>query len=192
MASSRSKIKDEFLFYLPTIASWHQITSLTIEDPLDLCELCLLLSKMINLRTLQLNYYFNFDSDDDWNKQNLINLFNDASLCNILMSNGLQKLHLYTNWEYPDMISIAFLIVKRLPHLQIIDLNCHNGQVPETLHILMNGLPKLNFLTFHGGWGGGSQPYSKMRDLQKHNTRTYRMEYYDELDGGAMLYVWLW
>jgi hypothetical protein len=54
------------------------------------------------------------------------------------MSNGLQKLHLYTDWEYPYMIGIASLIVKRLPPLQIMELNFHSSQVPETLHILMN------------------------------------------------------
>jgi hypothetical protein len=190
MAGSRSQMKDEFLSYLPTIASYHQITSLTIDDPLDLRQLRLILSKMINLRTLQLNYHFDYDSNDDSNKQNLIDLLNDTSLCNILMSNGLQKLHLYTDWEYPDMIGIASLIVKQLPHLQIIELNCHDSQVPETLHILMNGLSKLTFLTFNGGWGGGNQPHSKMRDLQKYSTCAYRLEYDNALAGDEMLYVW--
>jgi len=55
---------------------------------------------MIHLRTVQLNYHLDYDS----NKHKLIDLLNDTSLCNILMSNGLQKLHLYTDWEYPDMI----------------------------------------------------------------------------------------
>jgi hypothetical protein len=186
MPGSCSEIKDEFLSYLPTI-SLHQITSLKIDDPLDLCQLRLLLSKMINLRTLQLNYYFNYNLDDDSNKQYLIDLLNDTSLCTIHMSNGLQKLHLYTDWKYPDMIGIAFLIVKGLPHLQIIELNCHNNQVPETLHILMNGLSKLTFLIFHGR----NEQLSKMRDLQKYSTRAYRMEFYNELAGDKMLYVWL-
>ncbi len=79
------------------------------------------------------------------------------------------------------MIGIAFLIVKGLPHLQIIELNCHNSQVPETLYILMNGLPKLTFLIFHGSWRGRNQQHSKMRDLQKYSAGTYQMEYYDEL-----------
>ena len=177
--------------YLPTISSLHQITSLEIDDPLDLCQLRLLLSKMINLRTLQLNYHFNYNFDDDSNKQYLIDLLNDTSLCTTLMSNGLQKLHLYTNWKYPDMIGIAFLIVKGLSHLQLIEFNCHNSQVPETVHILMNGLPKLTFLIFHGSWRGRNQQHSQMHDLQKYSARAYRMEYYNELAGDRMLYVWL-
>jgi hypothetical protein len=191
MPGDRSQIKDEFLSYLPTISSLDQITLLKIDDPLDLCQLRLLLSKMINLRTLQLNYHFDYDFDDDSNKQYLIDLLNDTSLCNILTSNGLQKLHLYTSWKYPDMINIAFLIVKGLPDLQIIELNCRNSQLPETLHILMNGLPKLAFLIFHGSRRDRNQQHPKMRDLQKYSTRAYRMEYYDELSGERMLYVWL-
>ncbi len=146
---------------------------------------------MINLRTLQLNYHFDYDSDDDSNKQNLIDLFNDASLCNILMSNGLQKLFLYTDSGYPDMTDIAFLIVKQLPHLQIIELCINNIQIVETLLILMNGLPKLNFIIFHGGLEGGNQEHSKMRVLRKYSMRDYRMEHCNLLDGAAMLYIWL-
>ncbi|CAF4449017.1 unnamed protein product [Rotaria sp. Silwood2] len=188
----RSQINDEFLSYLPTVVSWHQITSLTIGDPSDLCQLGLLLSKMIHLRSLELHYHFDYDFDDDSNKQNLIHLFNDTSLCNILMSNGLQKLHLYTNWDYPDIISIAYLIVKQLPQMEIIELNCHNSsQVPETLHILMNGLPKLNFIIFHGFLTGENQQESKMRDLQKHCRRAYRMEYRGSLTDVTILNIWL-
>jgi hypothetical protein len=108
------------------------------------------------------------------------------------MSNGLQKLSLVTDSEHPETIDIACLIVKQLPHLEIIELNCFNKEVPETLHILMNGLPKLNFIIFHGFLRSTNELHSKLRDLQKHNIRAYRMEYcnlspYD----GAVLYVWL-
>jgi hypothetical protein len=191
MNGTRSQINDEFLSYLLTIAPWHQIISLKIDDPLDLCQLRSLLSKMINLRTLQLHYHFDYDFDDDSNKQNLIDLFNDTSLCNILMSNGLQKLFLYTDSGYPDMTNIAFLIVKQLPHLQIIELCINNIQMFETLLILMNGLPKLNFVIFHGGLEDGNQEHSKMRVLRKYSTRAYRMEHCNLLDGAEMLYVWL-
>ncbi|CAF4898421.1 unnamed protein product [Rotaria sp. Silwood1] len=188
----RSQIDNEFLCYLRTIISWHQIISLTIDDSFDLCQLSLILSKMIHLRSLELHYHFNYNVDDDWNNQNLMKLFNDTSLCNILTSNGLQKLHLYTNWEYPDTIIIASLIVKRLPHLEIIELNCHNSsQVPETLHILMNGLPKLNFIIFHAFLTGEKQQELKMQDLQKHCTRTYRIEDLEPLADMTIIHIWL-
>ncbi len=191
MPGNRSQIRDEFFFYLPTICSLHQITSLETDDAFDLCKFRLLLSKMINLRTLQLNYHFDYNLDNDSNKQYLMDVFNDNSLCTILMSNGLQKLHLYTNDKYPDMIGIVSLIVKGLPHLQIIELSCHNSQVPETFDILMNGLPKLSFISFHGSYENINQWYPKMRDLQEYSTRIYRMEYYNESAGDRMLYVWL-
>jgi len=108
------------------------------------------------------------------------------------MSNGIQKLSLYTDWKHPDTIEIASLIVKQLPHLEIIELNCFNSEVPETLHILMNGLPKLNFIIFHGDLRSTNELHSKLRDLQKHNIRAYRMEYCNPLPyGPAVLYVWL-
>ncbi|CAF4685277.1 unnamed protein product [Rotaria sp. Silwood2] len=187
-----SQTNDEFLSYLLTIVSCRQITSLTIDDSFDLCQLRLLLSKMIHLRTLELFYHFDYDLDDERNKQNVIKLFNDTSLCNILMSNGLKKLHFYTDWEYPDMIGIVSLIVKQLPHLEIIELNYHNGsQVPETLHILINGLPKLNFIIFHVCLTGENEQESKMRDLPNHCKRAYRMENLRELADAQILHVWL-
>ena len=198
MDCRNSEMNDKYLFYLPTLILWHKITSLTIHDPSDLYQLRLLVSKMINLRTLELCYHFNYSSDANSNKQNLIDLLNDTSLCNILMSNGLQKLNLDTNGKYPDMIeNIASLIVKQLPHLQIIELRLHdsqNIQVPEGLHILINGLPKLNFLIFHGSLRGGNEQHSKMRDLWKNSTRAYRMECYNPLIiiGASILYLWLY
>ncbi|CAF4896214.1 unnamed protein product [Rotaria socialis] len=172
--------------------SCRQITSLTIYNSFDLYQLRLLLSKMIHLRTLELFYQFDYDLDDERNKQNVIKLFNDTSLCNMLMSNGLKKLHFYTDWEYPDTIGIVSLIVKQLPHLEIIELNCQNGsQVPETLHILINGLPKLNFIIFHGVLTGENEQESKMRDLPNHCKRAYRMEDLREHTNAPILHVWL-
>ncbi|CAF3653822.1 unnamed protein product [Rotaria socialis] len=182
----------EFLSYLLTIVSCRQITSLTIYNSFDLYQLRLLLSKMIHLRTLELFYQFDYDLDDERNKQNVIKLFNNTSLCNILMSNGLKKLHFYTNWECPDTIGIVSLIVKQLPHLEIMELNCHNGsQVPEILHILINGLPKLNFIIFHGVLTGENEQESKMRDLPNHCKRAYRMEDLREHINAPILHVWL-
>jgi hypothetical protein len=191
MDGSNSKSNDEFLSYLSTIVSLHQITSLMIDDPFDLCQLRLLLSKMIHLRTLDLTFYFNDEFDDDSNKQNVINFFNDTSLCNILMSNGLQQLNLYIDWEYPDMIGIASLIVKRLSNLQIIELRGRNDRVPETLHILINGPAKLNFITVDGGLQCAKHKRSKMRYLRKNTTRAYRIEHHNRPGHMKMLYVWL-
>jgi hypothetical protein len=109
------------------------------------------------------------------------------------MSNGLQKLYLYTELEHPGTTEIASLIVKQLPHLKIIELNCHNRQVPETLHILMSDLLELNFVIFHGYLSNVNELHSKLRDLQKSNMRAYRMEYCEPLPGygDGALYVWL-
>jgi hypothetical protein len=187
-----SQINNEFLSYLPYIISWHQITSLRIENPFDLFQLRFLVSKMINLRTLELDYDFYRDSEDNLKNLNIIDLLNDTSLCNMLMTNGLQKLSLVTDWKHPDTIEIASLIVKQLSHLEIIELTCFNREVPETLHILMNGLPKLNFIIFRSGLRNKNELHSKLGDLQKHNIRAYRMEYCNALPyGAAVLYVWL-
>ena len=190
------EMDDKYLSYLSTIISWYKITSLSIHDPLDLCQLRLLVLKMINLRTLELSYHFDRNSNDDSYQQNLIDLFNDTSLCNMLMSNGLQKLHLYSRQVYPDMIGIASLLVKQLPHLQIIELSCHNHcdrQILEALHILINGLSKMNFIILHSGLTGKNQRHSIMHDPWKNSMRTYRIEYYipsitiDE----TIVYFWL-
>lgn len=188
-----SQINNEFLFSLPNIISWHQITSLRIVSPSDLIQLRFIVSKMINLRTLELDYDFYRNSEHVSKKLNIIDLLDDTSLCNMLTSNGLQKLSLDTPSENTDTIDIAPLIVKQLPHLEIIKLNCYNRQVPETLHILMNGLPKLNFVIFHGELADVNELHSKLRDLQKYNMRAYRIDYCNPFPhyGIAVLYVWL-
>jgi hypothetical protein len=190
-----SEMNVKHLSYLSMIMSWHQVTLLDITNQLDLCQLRLLASKMINLRILTVLYQHH-SNPDDLNQQNLIDFLSDTSLCNMLMTNGLQRLNLYANHSFSDMIGIASLIVQQLPHLKIIELNCHNSrsiQIPETLHILINGLPKLNFIIFHGGLTGGDQQYSKMRDLSKNSTRTYQMKTYNPeiVFNLPMLYLWL-
>ncbi|CAF4300244.1 unnamed protein product [Rotaria sp. Silwood2] len=64
-------------------------------------------------------------------------------------------------------------------------------QVPETLHILINGLPKLNFIIFHGVLTGENEQESKMRDLPNHCKRAYRMEDLREHTNAPILHVWL-
>ncbi len=66
------------------------------------------------------------------------------------MSNGLRQLNLFTNPFQSNLINISYLIIKRLPHLQVIELHSINRQVIKMSHILINGLEKLNFLTIDG------------------------------------------
>ncbi len=107
------------------------------------------------------------------------------------MSNRLKKLHLYTVSTYPDMIGIALLIVKHLPHLQVIELHFHRREFFETLLILMNGLPKLNFIICHAILEGENRQHSKMHDLLEYSTRACRIEYCNLCDSEPMLFVWL-
>ncbi|CAF4663269.1 unnamed protein product, partial [Rotaria sp. Silwood2] len=103
------------------------------------------------------------------------------------MSIGLQRLNLYMDWEHTTITDIAFSIVKRLPQLQVIELDFYNSQVPETLDILINRLPKLNFLIVHDGLWQDDQKFSRICDLRKYGTRAYRTEYYSPLDDEAVL-----
>ncbi|CAF4472379.1 unnamed protein product [Rotaria sp. Silwood2] len=93
----------------------------------------------------------------------------------------------------PQLEDLSFgLTIPWLPDKHPL-MNGVNNQVPEALHILINGLPKLNFLIFRGGLTGGNQQHSKMRDLWKNSTRAYRMECYNPLINidESILYLWL-
>ncbi|CAF3301331.1 unnamed protein product [Rotaria socialis] len=74
----------------------------------------------------------------------------DNGLWSAENSNGLRQLYLSTGRGQPDLINIAYLIVERLPHLQIIELNGANDELIKISHILSNGLSKLNFLKIIG------------------------------------------
>ncbi|CAF4470815.1 unnamed protein product [Rotaria sp. Silwood2] len=77
----------------------------------------------------------------------------------------------------------VFLCAKcsqRLPHLQ----------VTEVSHILINGLPKLKFLTINGEYECGQLYEKQLRDLQKSNTRSFRTEASNTIDKDT-LFVWL-
>lgn len=195
ITSGDIEMNDKHLFYLQSVIPWHEITSLTIHDPLKSCHLRLLVSKMINLRTLELKFCYD-DKDINLKMENLINFLNDTSLCNMLMSNGLQKLYFYTYWKIPNLIWFVSLIVKQLPQLQIIEFSCANDddiQLPEALHIFINGLSNLNFLIYHGRLRGGNEQHSKMFDLQQNSVRPYRIEYYTPAESceEPVLYLWL-
>ncbi|CAF4487964.1 unnamed protein product [Rotaria socialis] len=84
--------------------------------------------------------------------QNRVTPINRSRTPNLryLNSNGLRQLYLSTGRGQPDLINIAYLIVERLPHLQIIELNGANDELIKISHILSNGLSKLNFLKIIG------------------------------------------
>jgi hypothetical protein len=147
---------------------------------------------MTNIRTLELHYQDEDDLEIDWKRETLVNVVNDASLCNVLMSNDLRQLNLFTiddngksNW-----INIAYLIVERLYHLQIIELDGIKDQLMQMAHILINGLLKLNFLTFIGSLQEGKIYEKKLRDLQNSNTHSFQTEVPNTMDYGTV-FVWL-
>jgi hypothetical protein len=147
MGGYDAAIDNEFLSYVPFIVLWHQITLLSIDDPFNLSTLYSLFSQMSNLRTLDLNCSLDSRSDDNNLRQRtLISFLNDIRLCNMLTSNRLRQLNLWIQWDQPNLIDVTYFIAERLSHFQIIELRCVGCQVAEILHILTNGLQKLNFL----------------------------------------------
>jgi len=192
MSDCYDEKNDEFLSFSPPIVPWHQITSFSIIQPLNSTHLHRVISQMTNIRKLELHYKDKDDVEIDWKGETLVNVVNDVSLCNMLMSNGLRQLNLFTidDNEKSNWINIASLIVERLNHLQIIELNGMKDQLIQMANILINGLTKLNFLTFIGSLQEGKIYEKKLRDLQNSNTRSFRTEvpntkYYDTV------FVWL-
>ena len=145
--------------------SWHQVTSLSIGQPFNSILLHCLFSQLANLRTLKLHYQSEYDSKIGLNEENLIDLLSDASLCNMLLSNGLRQLNLSTYWNQPSLKNIAYLIVERI--IKLID---SNDELVKMSHILINGLSKLNFLK-SCGW----IKYVKL--YQKKPTRSTEFNY---------------
>lgn len=184
-----SEINNEVLSYLSNTISWHHITLLTIWNPFDLSQLRFIVSNMIHLRTLEFHYNDSRISEHNSENTDIISLLNDTSLCNTLMSNGLQRLNLHINSNHSDATDFTSLIVTQLPHLKIIELNCFNSQLHQTLHTLMNGLLQLSFVIFHCPLTTIDELYSDLPD----NGRPCRMEYTNEFhwDAGGTLYVWL-
>ncbi|CAF2849983.1 unnamed protein product [Rotaria sp. Silwood2] len=189
MSECYDQINDEFLSLLPPIVPWHQVTSLNIIQPFNSTHLYVLFSKMTNLRTLELYYSSEYDSKIGLKEETLIDLLNDACLCNMLISNGLRQLSIFTAWEQPNLINIAYLIVERLPHLQVIELN-GTSELAEISRILINGLSKLNFLTIGGCIKYGKLYDKQLRDLQNSITRSFRIEVPSTTDEDTV-FVWL-
>ncbi|CAF3721145.1 unnamed protein product [Rotaria sp. Silwood1] len=150
MSDNYDQINHEFLSLSPPIVPLHQVTSFNIAQPFNSIHLHFLFSQLTNLRTLELHYKSEYNSKIDLKEETLIDLLKEASLCNMLMSNGLRQLNLFTFWNQPNLINIAYLTVERLPHLQVIELDGNNYQLIQMSHILINGLSKLNFLTISG------------------------------------------
>ncbi|UJR38254.1 hypothetical protein I4U23_030927 [Adineta vaga] len=126
-----------------------------------------------------------FDVEDE----NLINLFNDVSLCNKIMSNGLRQLNLFTGWNQPNLIKTAYLIVERLPDLHVLEL--HGGdELIEMSLILIEGLKKLNFLALRCGLVDEKLYETRLRNSQSLNTRLLKTEFF-KMNCEDTLFVWL-
>jgi hypothetical protein len=190
MSGYDDQLNEEFLSFSPPIVPWHQITSLKILQPFNSTYFHFLFSRMTNLRTLDLIYKSYFGDEIDLEEENLIDLLNDTSLCNMLMSNGLRQLNLFTDDLQANLINIAYSIVERLIHLEVIELHGSGCQLVEMAHILINGLSKLTFLTLDGSRDHGKIYEKKLRDLQNSNTRSFQTEIPDT-DYRELLFIWL-
>lgn len=191
MGSYDAQTADQFVSYSPCIVSWHKITTLSIDEPLNLAQLHLIFSQTTNLRILELSCRSDFDSENDSKEQNFIDLLNDAPLCDTLMSNGLRQLNLSIQREEPDLLDIAHLIVKRFSYLQFMKLSCFSSKILEMLYILINGLSKLNFFTVHGGLRYNDPHRTQPPDPQNSITRPFQNEVYDTIHDIEMLFMWL-
>ncbi|CAF3685872.1 unnamed protein product [Rotaria socialis] len=190
MSEDYDRINEEFLSFSPPIVLWHQVTSLSITEPFNRNHLHLLFSQATNLRTLELRYRAEYDCKAYLKQETLIDLLNDSSLCNMLMSNGLRQLNLFTVWQQLNLLNVAYLIVEQLPHLQIIELHGGAREFIEMSHILMSGLSKLHFLTLHGILQHAELYDKKLRDLQNSNTRSFRTEGSNTINDD-ILFIWL-
>ncbi|CAF4265267.1 unnamed protein product, partial [Rotaria sp. Silwood2] len=173
------RINDEFLSLSPPIVPWHQVTSLSIAHPFNSTHLRRLFSQAINLRTLELHYRREIEYTCDSKRENLIHLFNDASLCNMLMSNGLRQLNLFFAIHQSNLVKIAYLITERLPHLQVIKLDGLSDHLIEMSHMFINRLEKLNFLTITGGIEDGKIYENALRRIHSKRIISKKLYFYD-------------
>ena len=191
MSKDNDQMNETFLSFSLPIVPWHQITILSIGEPFNRNHLHLLFSQATNLRTLELHYRAVYDCRYHLKEETLIDLHNDSSLCNMLMSNGLRQLNLFVVWQQPNLLEIAYSIIARLPHLQVIEIHGHVYDVIEMSHILINGLEKLSFLTLNGILRCNKSYEKKLHDKQRIlNTRSFRTEVPKTIDDD-ILFVWL-
>lgn len=190
MSEFYDRKNEEFLSYSPPLVPWHQVTSLSIAEPFNRNHLYLLFSQATNLRILHLRYQSEFDPKSFLKGETLINLLNDSTLCNMLMSNGLRQLKLFTAYNQSNFLNAAYSIVERLPHLQIIELYDCFCEIIEVAHILMNGLSKLSFLTLIGQCEEGKSYEKRLHNLQNSITRCFRTEVLNTQSADTV-FVWL-
>lgn len=183
---------EEFLSFSPPIVPWHQITSFSVIQPFNSTRLHCAISQMTNIRKLELNYRCVDDLPIDWKEKGVVNVLSDAALCDTLRSNGLRQLNLFTVDDNgnSDWTNIAYFIVERLCHLEIIELHGMNDQLIQMAHILINGLLELKFLTFVGSLQEGHIYEKRLRDLQNSNTRSFRTEVPNTMDNDTV-FIWL-
>jgi hypothetical protein len=176
---------------MPSIVPWHQIIHLTVNDTLKLTQLRSILSHVSRLHTLKLN-----QSVGHINKLNadkrflLIDLLEDISTCNMLISNGLRKLSFGILSDMSNIIDIARLIVERLSQLQIMRIHCSEDDMPTFVHTLINGLPNLTFLVANCGSMNGTWTELKLRALQTSDTRAFQTQIHDSLHHN-FISIWL-
>ncbi len=104
MSEDNDQMNEEFLSFSLPIVPWHQITTLSIGEPFNRNHLHLLFSQATNLRTLELHYRAVYDCRYYLKEETLIDLHNDSSLCNMLISNGLRQLNLFIVWQQPNLL----------------------------------------------------------------------------------------
>ncbi|CAF4097305.1 unnamed protein product [Rotaria sordida] len=190
MSENDDKVNGEFLCLSPSIVFWNKITSVNIPLPLNSTYLHFLFSQTTNLRTLELHYKSYGPANFVFEDETLIDFLTDVCLCNMLVSHGLRQLNIFTAWKQPNLINIAYLIVERLPHLQVIELRGIDDELIEMSHILINGLKKLNYFTFRGLLGHGKRHEKEFRNLENSNTRYFRTEVPNTIDADIFI-VWL-
>ncbi|CAF1327681.1 unnamed protein product [Adineta ricciae] len=191
MNKENGQINEKFLSLSPPIVPWHQITTLSIAEPFHRNHLHVLFSQATSLRTLELHYRAVYHFHVPWEEESLINLLDDSFLCNILMSNGLRQLNLFIVWQQSNLLDIAYSIIARLPHLQIMEIHGYIYDVTEMSHILINGLEKLTFLTLNDIIRCGEVNEKELRAKQRIlNTRSFRTEVPKTIDDDT-LFIWL-
>jgi hypothetical protein len=109
------------------------------------------------------------------------------------MANGLRQLSLSTQEAFyiSNWVEIANLIVELLSHLEIMELDGFSYQLIEMTPVLINGLSKLNFLTFLGNLQEGNINEKKLHDLQNSIIRPFRTEVPDATRDDQTVLIWL-
>jgi hypothetical protein len=167
----------------------NQVTSLTISGVLPLINLRTCVSHLSKLRTLCIEGYAidrRHEGEDEC-KWILDELLADQLLCNMLISCGLRKLVFDIPFTIPTAKPIIRLIVERLPQLQIIEVEGGDHQErPHLLHILINGLVHLAFLTVHCGVTAAKPTEIRLKALTTSQTRPFRSETFEKFDEGIL------